>query len=244
MDPKQNPPAGNRQTNAPGGARLVLALAILGSAAAAQARPASPGGELTTSLQIQRASEAGLKLGVGAGLLGGGPQLLAISYMPFWSVRQMARGDTAPMFTVVALPYATALGVLTAGTGLVEVIAGAYLVHKNRLGAGAGPEVRRAWDIGLCKGLGYSLLAHGSLNTLVAGVLWKISDGDLSPMLGSRETSRAILGVALGLGVAQVVAGGALAISGHSRTAEVVRAVAVAPVILPHGTGVAASLRF
>jgi len=200
---------------------------------------------LDVRLEVGRAEMKGFYTGLGTAGLLGAPQMLAIAYIPIrFGVHIVSVSDGPHPFALVLLLPVFASGVLTVGLGVAEIAVSAHMLHKHKGPVPDHPLIRWAHSAGKLRGLGYGLMAHGALTSLVAGPMLAMPDEMMGDLFGSPTSGKVILGIGLGLGIAQVVAGGVLAYTGHDRMAEVLQRAAVAPVALPGGGGIAVMGRF
>jgi len=205
-----------------------------------QSRPVKKAAALDLRLEVGRAEMKGFYTGLGTAGLMGAPQLMAISYIPIrFGAHIIGQSGGPHPFAMVLLLPVFGSGLLTVGLGVTEVVLSSYTLHKHKGPVPDHPLVRRAHSAGKLRGLGYGLAAHGALTALVAGPMLALPDETMGALFGSPTAGKMILGVGLGLGIAQAVAGGVLAYTGHSRMADILQRVAVTPVALAGGGGIA-----
>ena len=196
-------------------------------------------------LEVGRAETMGFYQGLGTAGLLGAPQLLAISYIPIrFGVHIIGESDGVHPYAMVLLLPVFGSGLVAAGLGVTELVVASRMLHKHRGPPTLHPLVRRAHQAGKLRGLGYGLGAHGVLMSLVAGPMLALPDELMGNLFGSPDTGKVILGIGLGLGLAQAVAGGVLALTGHSRMGQVLQRVTATPVALPGGGGLGVVARF
>ena len=207
--------------------------------------------EASLQREISQAEARGFSAGLGYGGLIGGPQLLATAYVPASFGAALLRGSdegdegdgTYNMGGAILMVPVVGSTLVAAGLGVAEIVIAAKMVRRNR---GPGSNllvVRRARQAGMARGMGYALMAHGALTSLIAGpLLGAVPDDLMADMFGSATAGKAILATSLGLGLAQLVTGGVLAYTGHSRSAEMLRRTTVAPVAVRGGGGFALAM--
>ena len=248
---------------------LALVLTLHGPAALAQpvfdepgVVPAAPGHgvSLGDRMRARRgappmsphpANTHGFHAGLGYAGIMACPQLVLWSYPFFrvfeWSVSagDCSGGDLCDVERFLAGIGGTGsmvIALFTSLGGLAAGVTGTYLVVEHSQSGLKSPRLSSAYDAGLVKGMGIGLLATGTVNVFMAGLFLGAQGEEL--FTDDEDAGEALLWTMLGVGLAQVVGGGIMALVGHSQASDVLTNVSVAPVALPGGGAVMLGGRF
>ena len=201
-------------------------------------------------LSPRAAYNHGFQAGLGWSGIMAGPQLVFWSY-PFFHLFDMSLDVTPCSGDICEVEVFLAgvggggslvIALLASGAGLAAGVAGTYLVVKHHPGRLPDARTSRAYSSGLIKGVGIGMLATGTLNVILASMFVGGGGGEL--FHENEDTGHALTVAMLGVGLAQVVGGGVLALVGHGRAAGVLTRVSVSPVALPGGGAVMFGGRF
>jgi hypothetical protein len=186
--------------------------------------------------------------GVGWSLIIAGPQAMAWSY-PFWYSAVVLFDWVAEHGTSTGLIFsgdalvagigATLIAVAATGGGVLCIIGGISRVTRHPR-ASEEQQAVQAYDAGLYRGMGVGLMITGGAQALVSG-LFLVREVTL--LFGDEEAGRRLCYVMLGLGGAQLVAGGVMTLVGHLSRPKP-RQVSVAPLVTPGGGALVVSGRF